>query len=198
MFEVRDMEKEAARLAALPEIEFRAFPKIPRLKRNITITEKLDGTNACVIITEDGRIGAQARNGLIKPGKATDNYGFAGWVQDNADELMKLGPGYHFGEWWGNGIQRKYGMKEKVFSLFQVVRWADETGARPACCSVVPVIYEGPWSDAAVDGALGKLRQFGSAAAPGFMQPEGIIVWHHAARSYYKVLLENDDKHKGE
>ena len=43
-----------------------------------------------------------------------------------------------------------------------------------------------------------RLRVEGSVAAPGFMQPEGIIVWHHAARSYYKVLLENDDKHKGE
>lgn len=118
----------------------------------------------------------------------------AEWRQE---ELLKLGPGYHFGEWWG-GIQRKYGLKHKVFSLFQVVRWADVTGARPACCSVVPVLYEGPWSDFAVETAIARLRVEGSVAAPGFMQPEGIIVWHHAARSYYKVLLENDDKHKGE
>lgn len=39
-----------------------------------------------------------------------------------------------------------------------------------------------------------KEKNFGTAA----MDPEGIIVWHHASRSYFKVLLKNDDKAKGE
>lgn len=227
MFEIRDMEKEAARLRKEPEvsthieaaleaeaeaireanggvdpIEFRAFPKIPRLRRGITITEKIDGTNAGIIITEDGRIAAQARNGIITPGKTTDNYGFAGWVQDNKDELMKLGPGYHYGEWWGNGIQRKYKMPHKVFSLFNTNRWKPENGDMPSCVSVVPVLYEGDWSVTAIDYAMEGLEQYGSMAARlqgvDFMDPEGIIVWHHASRSYFKVLLKNDDKAKGE
>lgn len=29
---------------------FEAFPKIPRLNRDITITEKIDGTNVAVVI----------------------------------------------------------------------------------------------------------------------------------------------------
>jgi hypothetical protein len=48
-------------------IEFQAFPKIPRLVRDCVITEKLDGTNASIIITEDGQIGAASRNRLITP-----------------------------------------------------------------------------------------------------------------------------------
>jgi hypothetical protein len=33
-------------------MEFEAFPKIPRLKRDMVITEKIDGTNACVLIED--------------------------------------------------------------------------------------------------------------------------------------------------
>ncbi|MCJ7726507.1 MAG: hypothetical protein MUP76_09000, partial [Acidimicrobiia bacterium] len=39
-----------------------------------------------------------------------DNYGFARWVKDHEEELRTgLGAGLHFGEWWGQGIQRRYG-----------------------------------------------------------------------------------------
>ena len=34
-----------------------------------------------------------------------------------------LVPGRHFGEWWGSGIQRGYGLDEKTFSLFNAYRW---------------------------------------------------------------------------
>jgi hypothetical protein len=61
---------------------------------------------------------------------------------------------------------------------------------------VVPVLYRGDF--AGVDGAVEKLRREGSLAVPGFMQPEGVIVYHSAARQCFKVLLENDDKAKGE
>lgn len=37
-------------------IEFQPWPKIARLNREITITEKIDGTNAAVIITEEGEV----------------------------------------------------------------------------------------------------------------------------------------------
>ncbi len=49
-----------------------------------------------------------------------DNHGFARWVEGNKQELLKLGAGRHFGEWWGSGIQRGYGLQkgEKRFSLF--------------------------------------------------------------------------------
>ncbi len=179
-------------------VEFVAFDKIPRLRRGCTITEKIDGTNAQVYIPEDdGPILAGSRNRWITP--EADNFGFAAWVRDNADELRKLGPGRHYGEWWGAGIQRRYGLTEKRFSLFNTSRWCDETGnplpTLPACCSVVPILHHGTFSDTAVGMCLDTLRNQGSLAAPGFMNPEGIVVYHHASRTLHKVTL-GDDGHK--
>jgi hypothetical protein len=174
-------------------MEFREFEKIPRLKRNVVITEKIDGTNAAVVISHEGIISAQSRSKVITPDD--DNYGFARWVEDNAEELAKLGEGYHYGEWWGCGIQRRYGMDRKVFSLFNVGRWTPENPNLPACCSVVPILAQGALIDA--DAALADLKLNGSRAAPGFMKPEGIIVYHSAARMYFKMTIEKDDEWKG-
>lgn len=173
--------------------DFVPFPKIPRLKRGCVITEKLDGTNAQIVIDAEGNVRAGSRNRWITPGD--DNYGFARWVYDHEDELRGLGEGQHFGEWWGNGIQRGYGLKEKRFSLFNSGRWSTD---RPACCDVVPVLYAGDFTTNTVDWVLDTLKETGSQAAPGFMRPEGIIVFMTASRHLYKVLAENDDKAKGE
>lgn len=169
-------------------MEFKEFPKMPRLSREIIVTEKIDGTNAQVCITEDGRILAGSRTRWITP--ENDNFGFAAWVRDNTNELLKLGPGSHFGEWWGAGIQRRYGLNEKRFSLFNVARWGEE---RPACCSVVPVLYRGDFDTAAVEDCIASLHEFGSRAAPGFMKPEGVVVFHIAGNVGFKKTLEKDD-----
>lgn len=179
----------------MTNIEFQAFPKIPRLNRDCVITEKLDGTNAQIIITEDGDIGAASRKRLITPDD--DNYGFARWVHQNREELLALGPGRHFGEWWGGGIQRGYGLPkgEKRFSLFNVGRWADPA-SRPSCCHVVPTLYEGPFCSHVVAQTVDTLRECGSVAAPDFMRPEGVIVWHAASQSLFKVTCEKDEAPK--
>ena len=103
--------------------EFRPFPKIPRLSREIIITEKIDGTNASITITEDGQFLTGSRNRWITP--EDDNFGFSAWAHANKDVLMGLGVGTHFGEWWGHGIQRGYGLPKgrRRFSLFNVGRW---------------------------------------------------------------------------
>jgi hypothetical protein len=177
------------------EFTFEPWPKIPRLKRSITITEKIDGTNAAVIISDDGlSIGAQSRTRLITPGKDTDNHGFAGWVEANRTELLKLGPGRHFGEWWGAGINKRYPGFPKTFSLFNTVQWNPNNPNLPSCCSVVPVLYQGDLSG--IDDILQYLRDYGSVAAPG-CNSEGIVVYHSASRSMFKVTLENDETPKG-
>lgn len=175
---------------------FEEFQKIPRLKRLCVITEKIDGTNAQVHITDEGEMLFGSRTRYITA--KDDNYGFAKWGEAHRDELMKLGPGRHFGEWWGSGCQRGYGLSngEKRFSLFNVGRWTDPT-LLPSCVSLVPILYQGPFTDAAVEAALEDLRVNGSKAAPGFMRPEGIIVYHAAARSLFKVTLEKDEEPKG-
>lgn len=103
--------------------DFKPFPKIARLSREAIITEKLDGTNAQVFIGEDGEMLFGSRSRWITP--EDDNFGFARWATGNREDLLKLGPGQHFGEWWGAGIQRRYGLTEKRFSLFNVSRWSD-------------------------------------------------------------------------
>lgn len=169
-------------------MEFEAFPKMARLSREIVITEKLDGTNAQICIGEDGSFAVGSRTRWITPEE--DNYGFARWAYDRKDELMQLGAGRHFGEWWGQGIQRKYNMAHKAFSLFNVSRWAEE---RPACCDIVPILYRGMFSQEEIDSALDCLRVYGSKAAAGFMKPEGIIVYHCAAGIGFKKTLEKDE-----
>jgi hypothetical protein len=175
------------------DIAFQPFPKIPRLKRDVVISEKIDGTNASIRVGEDGSVRAGSRTRWITT--ESDNYGFARWVKGNEDVLRaELGPGLHFGEWWGQGIQRRYGLDHKRFSLFNTSRHASQS---LTLCHVVPVLYNGPWSQDAIDAALDQLRTGGSVAAPGFARPEGIVVFHCASSNLYKVTLENDDEPKG-
>lgn len=173
---------------------FVEFPKMARLTRPVIVTEKIDGTNAQVFIEDDGEtIHAGSRNRWLS--LADDNFGFARWVEDHREELLTLGPGRHFGEWWGSGIQRRYGLTgdDKRFSLFNVSRWRDE---RPACCRVVPVLYEGPFDTQQVEAALYDLGCAGSVAAPGFMNPEGVVVFHIAGNVGFKKTLLKDDEPK--
>lgn len=190
--------------------EFVGFSKMGRLSRECVITEKIDGTNAQVYITDAGRLLAGSRTRWITPG--SDNFAFAAWCEEHRDELMGLGPGRHFGEWWGSGIQRGYGLPkgEKRFSLFNVIRWClsdAEPGVikqgnpdvvkmqerLPACVGLVPELYRGLFDTLTVDVALSRLRANGSYASPGFMDPEGVIVFHIAANVGFKRTLDGDD-----
>ncbi len=174
--------------------EFLQFTKIPRLTRECVITEKIDGTNACIYIGDDGEFLAGSRTRWVTP--QDDNFGFARWAYEHKDELMRLGIGRHYGEWWGSGIQRGYGLKEKRWSLFNTSIWSDDA-ARPACCHVVPVLYRGPFTTEDVAVVLESLKQNGSVASPGFMKPEGVVIYHVAASSYFKKTIEKDEEWKG-
>jgi hypothetical protein len=256
-----------------PEVGFQAFSKIPRLNRDIVITEKIDGTNAQILIrdlmdgevttdeplkvvesesVEDGSvkklaIWAGQRTKFCTPAK--DNFGFGRWVETNAAELIELlGPGRHFGEWWGQKVQRTYGLTEKRFSLFNVSRYGRQEKVEDERCvkrgahamskgrkmcqchdfrealaaevggvkiAPVPTLYEGPWFVPGMAGddmqvvhpgagqyapayALYLLRTNGSIAAPGFEDPEGIVVFHTASGHIYKATCKNDEKPKGQ
>ena len=205
--------------------EFQDFQKIARLNRECIVTEKIDGTNALVCIADDGVMQVGSRSRWITPDD--DNFGFARWAYGHAAALAQLGPGYHYGEWWGAGIQRRYGLSEKRFSLFNVARWGDvgeaacvkcglyaltfapsvctrcattrpvEPPKRPACCGVVPVLARGLDIREATERALDRLRTEGSIAAPGFLKPEGVVIYHTAARQMFKVTLDKDSEPKG-
>lgn len=181
-------------------VEFQAWPKTSRLYRDVVITEKIDGTNAAVHITEDGEVVAQSRKRLITPGD--DNFGFATWAAKNAGQLAEtLGVGTHFGEWWGSGIQRGYGfsrgMDERFFSLFNTLHWLDHDLSAVPNLRVVPVLYRGKFDDYVVRSTAQDLENGGSVAAPGFQCPEGICIFHTQSRQVYKYTPYNGDGHKG-
>jgi hypothetical protein len=180
--------------------EFNPFPKIGRLSNEtVIITEKLDGTNAQVVINGD-QIRAGSRNRWITP--EDDNFGFARWVETNRTELLKLGDGQHFGEWWGRGIQRGYDLTERRFSLFNHTRWWDAYGAMmegrdnsfPKCCSVVPKIAECEFDLGLINHWLHWLLENGSQAAHGFPDPEGIIIYAPKMRQMWKRTERDEPK----
>lgn len=174
--------------------EFVPFPKIARLNRGCVITEKIDGTNSSVTVPEDdGPILVGSRNRFITP--EDDNFGFARYVAEHEDTFRQLGPGRHFGEWWGAGIGRRYGLDHKRFSLFNTNRWNATTA--PEGLFVVPVLYEGLFNSWDIWKAMDDI-QFGGSQAADFKQPEGIVVWHEAARCYFKATLDKDDEYKGQ
>lgn len=191
---------------------FKRFPSLTRFSQGWTITEKIDGTNAQVLIWQkhnyvdaptydhmavgqhDGYlIFAGSRSRMITP--QNDNMGFARYVQDNAQMLIEtLGEGRHFGEWWGRGIQRGYGLEEKRFSLFNALRWKQEN--LPEGLYVVPTLIHNEYLDN--PGEMGKavlqtLKEEGSYAAPGFMDPEGIVMFHRASGVAFKKTFDYDE-----
>jgi hypothetical protein len=190
-----------------PDIPFVPWPKLSRFRREVVISEKIDGTNAGILIqsvnTEgqkwegasavgDLMIHASSRKRWITPGKE-DNSGFALWVEENKETLIEdLGPGMHFGEWWGKGIQRNYGLDHKRFSLFNTSLWAAKNGyfKTPDVASV-PVIAQGLLSDDLIDIAEQTLMT-GSFAAPGYDKPEGLVIFHIAANKSFKFTFGDD------
>jgi hypothetical protein len=217
---------------------FQVFPKIARYSREVIVTEKIDGTNAQILVWDETHIdpltnkqvgpppttvpwfvsegsrsiAAGSRKRFIVP--EDDNYGFAKWVKENSESLMTLGHGTHYGEWWGQGIQRNYGLKEKRFSMFNVSRWV-EHGETPQTIPtadprivklqevlppevhLVPLMWRGLFDELNPQRILDDLEKNGSQAAPGFESPEGIVIFHTASGAMFKKTLVGDEKPKG-
>ncbi len=193
--------------------EYEGFPSIARLNREVVVTEKIDGTSGQlhivdlevnpedlgatpIVVVGSLALFAGSKGRYLEPTKNGDNYGFARWAQENAQELLGLGVGRHFGEWWGQGIQRGYSQDRKRFSLFNVHRWSDPL-SRPDCCEVVPELWRGQFVDLDVAQLRGELEVYGSVAAPGFMNPEGFVVFHTSSGGLFKYTLDKNDSHKG-
>ena len=224
--------------------QFKSWGSTPRFHKGLHITEKIDGTNAGVSVQGfskgiyhefsgdvpgdakvvygtdcDYLVRAQSRKRIITPDN--DNFGFAKWVWENADGLANLlGYGYHYGEWYGEGIQKNpLAVQGRRWALFNTWHWgrkeilvllvdADITGL-----TLVPVLHDeqrdGPADYKTIPNLLVDL-EWGSKA-DGYMTlpnahkmdfhvegPEGIIVWQRETQQRYKILLREDDKHKWE
>jgi hypothetical protein len=165
------------------EIEFKSFGKIPRATgEKVTITEKIDGTNACIVIMDGIIVAVQSRKRFITP--EDDNYGFATWVKQNNDDLLSLGDGYHYGEWAGCGIQKNpHNMVNKHFFLFNAFRWNKDNPNRPDCCDVVPILFQGEMEEGEIDRVLFKLKEI--SLSSGYVA-EGVVVYYQNTKRYEK------------
>lgn len=198
-------------------IEFQPWPKTSRLFREVVVTEKIDGTNACVVFEKraigdpigpeadlDYIFAAQSRNRIITPD--ADNAGFATWVHKNHEDLFSiLGYGRHYGEWWGQGIQRRYNMPHKVFSVFNVDKWDDlvsEYAIGDAYMTSVPVLGRFDFDTQSIINCATNLIRSGSTASRQFGEkfdnPEGICVFHSQSRIVQKFTFDNNDRGKWE
>jgi hypothetical protein len=206
--------------------EFRNYGKIPRwVNEHVWISEKIDGSNSCIVIeplTEPEAdalhndltgyvamvewadaayaVRAQSRNKFITPGKGKDNFGFAAYVQEHAVAFVKvLGVGYHYGEWYGSGIQSGYGLAngEKRFALFPTSRhtqWSDDFDKYKTVpkLEIAPELYEGPFGEGnCIEDCLNVLREHGSFAqsAYRFDRPEGVVVQFKLSGARYKAFV---------
>lgn len=158
---------------------------------------------------------AGSRNRWLTPG--SDNFGFANWVQRYGVSLARLGPGLHYGEWWGSGIQRTYGLTggDKRFSLFNVGRWVDTPngvydrtdptpGKDPIAVPglrVVPTLYYGAMRDPSgrcmIEESMRRLKFGGSEAERGFTDPEGVMVYFENLKQYAKAPFDPAPKGQG-
>lgn len=196
-------------------VQFEAFPKLPRLNRSCVVTEKIDGSNAAIIIHEDETVltvAAQSRKRLLSLGKGKDLNGFYAWVLENRGALVELlGPGRHFGEWYGAGIQRGYGLDHKRFALFNTDRWMPSfltsenamggISTLPSfmgenAIHTVPTLGYMEFSTGQINAKVRELSVRGTQINQASGPAEGVVVWHNAARQMFKVTIEGDERPK--
>ncbi len=176
----------------MQEDDFQSFGKILHIgKLYMSITQKIHGSNAQVYIwEEDGikKIKAGCRTRWITP--EDDNYGFAKFIEDHADEFIeKLGVGRHFGEWAGPGINSSEGLSEKTLVLFNWRRWNDKE--LPARTTVVPMLYKGSISLNTINELMQELKEQGSFLVPGYMKPEGVVI--ELDGQFYKNVFDLEE-----
>lgn len=174
--------------------EFKPWAKTSRLESPCVMSEKLNGANGAFMAAKtepteeypfEWAVGAQSRTRLAEIN--SDQTGIAQWVLRNYESLIHdLGEGYHYGEFVkGNGL------KEPHFFLFNTGRWQHVDFQTPTL-RVVPILYEGEYSQQALDDCILDLETNGSKvlATP----PEGVVVYWKHDGSIKKHFCKNGKK----
>jgi hypothetical protein len=188
---------------------FRSFSSIPRWSKGVAVSEKIDGTNAQIHIVQygdeefdfdghawlaiaknferDQYMLVASRNKYIMLDQ--DNQGFGNWCLANVAELWKLGPGRHYGEWAGPGIQKNpLNLEEKRLFMFNP-KWVDQG---PSCVEIAPVLAE--CMDAGdIDQLMADLKRNGTQVEGGKGQAEGVVIYHHGSGKLYKATYDNPE-----
>ena len=160
-------------------------------EKDVLAVEKLDGTNVSIVV-DNGQLTSiwnrTARIPFFTKGKS---FIIKGLLNSFERGYCDLPDGQHFGEWWGAGIGKRYPGAPKVFSLFNTTRWQvlKDQGFLTVC-DVVPTLYEGRFDTHICDKVVADLIITGSRVWPD-AKSEGIVVFHKAAGSLFKVTCEN-------
>lgn len=181
--------------------EFKSWRDIERfLGVHVVITEKIHGSNAQILVYRDEAGELHARAGSRKQYLdvlGPDNFGFAVYVKAHEAEICeKLGEGRHYGEWVGPGINGEYGFPDKHLVLFDHRRHPKEkfdSGNMPPRMLPVPVLYDGAYSADVVKEVMDRLRGEGSVLVPGFMRPEGIVLFFPLFNTMKKLVFKVEE-----
>lgn len=177
-------------------MEFIKWPKIKRFPAGMfcVVTEKIDGTNACIAIDEDGKLShVQSRSRVLSV--ENDNHGLCKWATENKEEVELLGPGYHFGEWAGPKINRnRHQLTENKFYLFPTNKWlprilsGDDSDywPFPAGVQTVPLLYSGTYSDGLMLELMDKLKNSRE------YDPEGLVLFFPEMGGSLKFKFDDD------
>jgi hypothetical protein len=176
---------------------FEPWPEIEQLGRCwITITQKIHGTNAQVLIQQNEETGhydvfCGSRNRWLS--LENDNYEFAKFVSEHQTEFIeKLGCGRWYGEWAGPGIGSAEGLGEKTLFLFDVFK-VPPGRPLPPRVRPVPLLYSGAFDQAIIERTFDELKAGGSRAVEGFMRPEGIVVHIVGPNVRYKKVFKKEE-----
>lgn len=173
--------------------EWTGFPKIARLNRDCVVTEKVDGTNAAILI-QSGRLRVYSKSEELTG--SIDSYGFYAWVMERKRAILDtFEDGLLRGEFAGPGINRnRHQLTSKTFYCFAAEpRVREGVTGLPDGFNVVPVLYEGPFDTAAINREVDRLRINGSLVGG---TPEGVVVFHLAGSVGFKVTCLNDNTPK--
>lgn len=164
------------------------FPKIPRLQKvNVVITEKLDGTNAVIWLSPDkSEMKVGSRNRWVGDSKLEDNSGFYQFCQENKEYLMRLHPGFNYGEFMGPKIQgNRYELEKKELYLFDTRRAGEFEDTNTI--KVVPHLMTTPLDD--LPEHLSKYNNMKSTLNPK-ANAEGVMLYFTELNKYIKVIYD--------
>lgn len=191
-------------------MKYPSFNKIERLE-NIycIISEKIDGTNGLIEINYDS-VKFGSKNRYLESHE--DNAGFMNFysyhknifintakelnekeIEISGETLTKyeeIYPIHIYGEWFGKGIQRGYGLDKKFFMPFNP-EYAELLIEHEVPHIVRPyILYEGKFSEKVATSSMHFLKEEGSYVIPKYMKPEGIVIYFPKYNFYLKDTFE--------
>lgn len=178
--------------------EFKAWREIEKFTGiHVIVTEKIHGANCHVNVVSqpDGSLKAIAGKRTSYVG-TQGLFGFGEFVTSNEKEICeKLGPGRHYAEWTGAGVNGDYGLKNKTAVLFNTRHHGPKkaAGVLPDRFDVVPVLYDGPYVQEKIDEVLADLKANGSKFSHGYMRPEGVVLFFPLFNAYKKIVFKPEE-----